>query len=99
ILRLQQDQASRENRVISSYFMNVLDVAVFEIYFPEIFKNNRLNVLSELKKIEPFNDDIEQVKSYYQILNAQQSTVKKALYASNTNTEINLIYQMQTKEN
>lgn len=79
--------------------MNVLDVAVFEIYFPEIFKNNRLNVLSELKKIEPFNDDIEQVKSYYQILNAPQSTVKKAVYAINTIPEFKLIYQTLTNEN
>jgi len=99
ILYLQQDQASRENRVISSYFMNVLDVAVFEIYFPEIFKNNRLSVLSELKEIEPFNNDIEQVKSYYQLLNSQQSTVKKAVYAINTVSEFKLIYQMLTNEN
>ncbi|WP_170164592.1 Z1 domain-containing protein [Sinomicrobium pectinilyticum] len=99
ILHLQQDQVSREKRVISSYFMNVMDVAVFEIYFPEIFKNNRLSVLSELRNLEPYNNDIEQVKSYYQILNAPQSTVKKAVYAINTVPEFKLIYQTLTNEN
>lgn len=99
ILNLQQDQASREKRVISSYFMNVLDVAVFEIYFPEIFKNNRLSVLPELRDLNPFNNDIEQIKSYYQILNAPQSTIKKAVYSINTIPEFKLIYQMLTNEN
>jgi len=99
ILRLQQDQTSRENRVISSYFMNVLDVAVFEIYFPEIFKNNSLSVLSELTDLEPFDNDTEQIKSYYQILNSPQSTVKKAVYAINMVPEFKLIYQTLTNEN
>ncbi|HBN6701044.1 TPA: Z1 domain-containing protein [Elizabethkingia anophelis] len=99
ILHLQQDQASRENRVISSYFMNVLDIVVFEIYFPEIFKNNRLSVLSELKDLQPFDSDIDQIKSYYQMLNAPQSTVKKAVYAINTVPEFKLIYQTLTNEN
>ncbi len=99
ILYLQQDQASRENRVISSYFMNVLDVAVFEIYFPEIIKNNRLSILSELMKLEPFDSSAEQIKKYYQLLNAPQSLVKKAVYAVNTVPEFKLIYQTLNDEN
>lgn len=99
ILHLQKDQASRENKVISSYFMNVLDVAIFEIYFPEIFKNNRLSVLPELSNLEPFDNHTEQIKSYYQILNFPQSTVKKAVYAINTVLEFKLIYQTLTNEN
>jgi len=99
ILHLQQSQASRDNTVISSYFMNVLDVAIFEIYFPEVFKNNRLSVLSELSNLDPFDNHMEQIKSYYQILNFPQSTVKKAVYSINTIPEFKLIYQMLADEN
>ncbi|MGJ1404478.1 Z1 domain-containing protein [Sphingobacterium siyangense] len=99
ILHLQQDHASRENRVISSYFINVLDVAFFEIYFPIELKNNRLTILSELKDLESFDSDIDQIKSYYHILNATQSTVKKAVYSINTIPEFKLIYQTLTNEN
>lgn len=99
IIYLQQDQSSRENRIISSYFMNVLDLAIFEIYFPEIFKNNRLNVLSELKGLKVFDKDAAHIKSYYQILNSPQSTVKKAIYSINTVPEFKFIYQTLANEN
>lgn len=99
ILLLQQDQASRENRVISSYFMNVLDVAIFELYFPEIFKENRLSALSELMNLTPYDNNIEDIKNYYHVLNAPQSAVKKAVYTINTVPEFKLIYQTLTNEN
>lgn len=99
ILVLQKDQTSRENRIISSYFINVLDVAVFEIYFPEIIKDNRLSILAELKSLKLFSNDIENIKNYYQILNAPQSAVKKAVYSINTIPEFKLIYQTLTDEN
>jgi hypothetical protein len=99
ILLLQKDQASRDSRILSSYFMNVLDAAVFEIYFPEIFREHRFVVLSELIQLSSFENNIEQVKNYYQLLNASQSSVKKAIYAINTVPEFKLIYQSLTHEN
>ncbi len=99
ILLLEKDKTSRDSRILSSYFINVLDVAVFEIYFPEIFKNNHLSALSELNNLKPFNNDMEQIKSFYQIMNDPQSTIKKAVYAINTVPEFKLIYQTLTNEN
>lgn len=99
ILTLQKEQSSRDSRVISSFFMNVLDVVVFEIYFPEIFEANRLNVLSELQSLEPFDTEIEQIKHFYQLLNMPQSHVKKAIYDLNTVPEFKLIYQALANEN
>lgn len=100
ILLLEKDKTSRDNRILSSYFMNVLDAAVFEIYFPKIFKNNRLSVLSELRDLQPYdNHNIEQIKSYYQILNSPQSNVKKAIYSINAVPEFKIIYQTLTNEN
>jgi Z1 domain. len=100
ILFLQKDQSSRDNQIMSSYFMNVLDVAVFEIYFPEIFKTHHLNILSELEKLNPVeNNNAEQIKDYYLFLNETKSPVKKAVYFINTIPEFKLIYQTLTDEN
>lgn len=99
ILELQKVQSSRESRVMSSFFMSVLDVVIFEIYFPEIFERNGLNVLSELEKLVPFNNDAEHIKRYFQLLNLPQSQVKKAIFDINTVPEFKLIYQTLTNEN
>ncbi len=99
ILLLEKNHSSRESRILSAYFMNVLDVAVFEIYFPEIFRKQRLSVLAELAELPPFENDLERVKNFYQLLNAPQSQVKKAVYGINTISEFNLIYQSLTHEN
>jgi hypothetical protein len=99
ILFLEKDKASRDSRILSSYFINVLDVAVFEIYFPKIFETNSLSVLSELNNLEPFDNHTEKIKSYYQILNSPQSNVKKAVYAINTIPQFKLIYQTLSNEN
>ncbi|MFN1215643.1 Z1 domain-containing protein [Chryseobacterium kwangjuense] len=99
ILLLEKDKASRDSRILSSYFINVLDVAVFEIYFPEVFKNNHLSVLSELNNLEPFDNDTKDIKGYYQILNSPQNVVKKAVYAINTIPRFKFIYQTLTNEN
>lgn len=99
IFLLHKDQASKDNRIISSFFINVLDVAIFEIYFPEIFKTHRLSVLFELENLAEFENSIEQTKGYYQLLNTPQNPVKKAVYAINTIPEFKLIYQTLTDEN
>lgn len=99
IVFLQKDQSSRDSRIMGSYFMNVLDVAIFEIYFPEIFSEHRLIVLSELTQLDAFENSEVQIKSYYQLLNSPQSQVKKAIYAVNTIPEFQLIYQILANEN
>jgi hypothetical protein len=99
ILALQKEQSSRESRLMSSFFMSVLDVVIFEIYFPEIFAANRLNVFSELQSLVPFDNDAEYIKRYYQLLNTPQSHIKKAIYDINTIPEFKLIYQTLTNEN
>ena len=100
ILYLQTAQESRDNKIMSSYFMNVLDVAVFEIYFPEIFRKNHLSVLSDLEKLHWMDDiDTDRIKNYFQYLNDAQSSVKKAVYNINSIPEFKLIYQTLTNEN
>jgi len=99
ILALQKEKSSRESRVMSSFFISVLDAVIFEIYFPEIFEANRLHLLSELKNLVPFYNDAEDIKHYYQLLNMPQSHVKKAIYDINTIAEFKLIYQTLTNEN
>jgi hypothetical protein len=84
---------------MSSFFMSVLDVVIFEIYFPELFEVNRLSVLSELQSLVPFDIDEEHIKRYYQLLNMPQSHVKKAIYDINTIPEFKLIYQTLRNEN
>ncbi|WP_341832432.1 Z1 domain-containing protein [Sphingobacterium thalpophilum] len=99
ILVLQKEQSSRESHVMSSFFISVLDAVIFEVYFPEIFAANRLNVLSELQSLIPFDNDAENIKRYYQLLNKPQSHVKKAIYDITTIPEFKLIYQTLTNEN
>jgi hypothetical protein len=99
ILKLQKEQSSRDSRVMSSFFINVLDVAIFEIYFPDLFETSKLSFFSELQNLKPFDSSTEQIRSYYQLLNSPQSVVKKAIYAINTMPEFKLIYQTLTDEN
>jgi hypothetical protein len=84
---------------MGSFFTSVLDAVIFEVYFPEIFAANRLNVLSELESLIPFDNDAEHIKRYYQLLNKPQSHVKKAIYDLTTIPEFKLIYQTLTNEN
>ena len=99
ILALQREQSSRESQMMSSFFMNVIDAVIFEIYFPEIFAANRLNVLSELPSFILFDNDAEQIRRYYQLLNKPKSHVKKVIYDITTIAEFKLIYQTLTNEN
>ncbi len=94
---ITKKQSSRDSQIINSFFINVIDIAVFEIYFPEIFENYHLNVLDELRKLTPFNE--EQVKNYYQSLNNLQSPVRKAVYDITNIPEFKLIYQILANEN
>ncbi|MDR2011118.1 MAG: Z1 domain-containing protein [Bacteroidales bacterium] len=96
---LRRNEASRDERIINSYFINVLDVAIFEIYFPEVFGKHKLCVLSELGKLATFTNDTEQVKKCYQLLNESNNPVKKAIYYITTVPEFKHIYQILTDEN
>lgn len=98
IVLLQKSQFSRDSRIMSAYFMNVLDTAIFEIYFPETFREHRLAVLSELSQLSPFENDEEKVNDYYKLLNDPHSAVRKAIYSINNVPEFKLIYQSLTNE-
>lgn len=95
---LLKDQILSDSLIQRSYFMNVLDAAVFEIYFPKIFPEYRLDVLSELNQLPTFDNSIELTKTYYQFLNEPRSKVKKAIYTINAIPEFKLIYQSLTRE-
>jgi len=83
---------------MSALFINVLDVAVFELYFPEKFLSHQLSVLRELASLEPFGKGLEQATLYYQILNDPAGAVKKAVYAINTIPEFKHIYNTLSNE-
>ena len=84
---------------MSSYFMNVLDVAIFELYFPEKLEKNKLSALLELKTLPPLETGIDQIKEYYNRLNFSNSPVKKAVYSINAIPDFKLIYEILSHEN
>ncbi|NIG54670.1 Z1 domain-containing protein [Chitinophaga sp. Cy-1792] len=93
IQMLNSTYNTRESSKLSSYFINVLDAAIFEIYFPEEFKESNLSVLSELTMLPPFDNSLKQLQEFYETMNRPDSAIKKAVYAVTTIDKINYIYR------
>jgi hypothetical protein len=90
---INKNESSRETRIMTSFFMNVIDIAIFELYFQEDFKNNNLSVLKILDTLPGFEVNVENIKNVYSRLNHPQSQIKKAIYEINSINKFQQIYQ------
>lgn len=79
-----------------SYFEQLIDAIVYELYFPEVFEvKHSMSKLIDNKDLRPLaqikNDKLQALKDYFEILYKPENPVRESLYFLNTLEAVRVI--------
>jgi hypothetical protein len=89
-----QELSNVNDQLIPTYFEQVIDGMVYEIYFPELLKNNNREILKHLGDLPELNDKMSNekkmslIKTVFNRLNEKDHPVRLNLFYMNSIPEI-----------
>ena len=93
----QQEQVTDINKLFSIYFEQIVDGMVYELYFPELLKQNNRTIIEHLGGIPAFtesmsdNQKMEIINTVFNRLNEKNHSVRVNLFYMNSIPEIKII--------
>ena len=93
----QQEQVTDINKLFSIYFEQIVDGMVYDLYFPELLKQNNRTIIEHLGELPAFtesmsdNQKLEIINTVFNRLNEKNHPVRVNLFYMNSIPEIAII--------
>ena len=93
----QQEQVTDINKLFSIYFEQIVDGMVYDLYFPELLKQNNRTIIEHLGELPAFtesmsdNQKLEIINTVFNRLNEKNHPVRVNLFYMNSIPEIKII--------